>query len=149
MTWLRLLSVLNTDPFHTGEGKQLRLKHLEALKNANNPNGGNAPKIRKKHLQLVMEDVPVRVFSIAWLLFCFFFVTYLSAEIQSKATVSRLERRIGSLQDLVDVSLQRSSTAGSWQNRSDGTGYLLSILIGDCHHKLHDQFFFHLSRIKI
>ena len=51
-----------------------------------------------------MEDIPLRIFSIAWLLFCFFFLTYLSAEIQARATVEKLERRVESLQDLVDVS---------------------------------------------
>ena len=92
---------MNTEPFQIGEGKHLKLEHLNAIK------GNEKFKTRKKkRVQLLMEDIPIRIFSIAWLLFCFIFVTYLSAEIQSKATVSRLERRIQSLQDVADVRFQ-------------------------------------------
>ena len=111
-TIFRLLSALNTDPFQTGEGKQVKIEHLEAIKRTNEPIRENK---KRKYLQRLMEDIPIRIFSIAWLLFCFFFVTYLSAEIQSKATVSRLERRIESLEDVADVSWKQISSCSNFQ----------------------------------
>ena len=113
MYMYRLLSALNTDPFQTGEGKQLKLEHLDVIKGVKKEETRESKK--KKYLQLVMEDIPIRIFSIAWLLFCFFFVTYLSAEIQSKATVSRLERRIESLEDVADVSWKQISSCSNFQ----------------------------------
>ena len=115
----------NTDPFHTGDGMQMRVKHLkqvsnEGIKKASvhdiDPDrtrvkrkSAFASHAKKNYFQLLMEDLPLRLFSIAWLIFCFFFITYLSAEIQARATVGKLRRRIHSLKDVTKVSYPKNT----------------------------------------
>ena len=112
----RVLNAPNTDPFHTGNAMFMRVEHLEEIGNPKDPKApahdivpAQVEKKKKstsakKYLQLLSEDLPLRLFSIAWLLFCFFFITYLAAEIQSRATVRKLRRRVQSLRDVTEVS---------------------------------------------
>ena len=105
----RLFDSANTDPFHTGDGMQLRLKHVKekdtqpsdsvVANEATESSGWSG-------FRVLLQDLPMRIFSVAWLLFCFFFIAYMQAEIQSRATISKLQRRINSLADVVKVRTQ-------------------------------------------
>ena len=98
---------------------QMRVKHLKQVSNEGIKKASvhdiDPDQIRVKrksafahgktnYFQLLLEDLPLRLFSIAWLIFSFFFITYLSAEIQARATVGKLRRRIHSLKDVTKVS---------------------------------------------
>ena len=91
----------------------MRLKHMNEL--LTQENEATKKPAKKSYLQRIMDDLPLRIFSIAWLIFCFFFTTYLSTEIQARATLSKMERQIDSLDDLVQVSVQETDLL-----RSDG-----------------------------
>ena len=99
----RLLNAPSTGSFHSEEEMQMSQTHVNELLTKENQATQNHSK--KSYLRAIFDDLPLRIFSIAWLLFCFFFTTYWSTEIQARATLSKLERQIESLDDLVQVSL--------------------------------------------
>ena len=82
---------------------QMRLMHMNEL--LTQENQATQSQAKKSRLQRIFDDLPLRIFSIAWLIFCFFFTTYLSSEIQARTTIGKLEHRINSLDDIIEVSL--------------------------------------------
>ena len=83
---------------------QLRLKHIQQLMQKDKEEPLTTNKRKRSFCRMLLLDLPLRIFGVAWLLFCFFLITYLSSEIQSRATISKLQHRIDSLDDLVKVS---------------------------------------------
>ena len=102
----RLFDAANTDPFHMGDGMQLRLKHVKekGILTSSAESETTEDTSRWSSFRILLQDLPLRIFSVAWLLFCFFFITYMQAEIQSNSTISKLQRRVDSLDDVVKVN---------------------------------------------
>ena len=117
----RLFNAPNT--FRSEEETQTSQAHVNEMSTKENEATENRSK--KSYFRAIFDDLPLRIFTTAWLMFCFFFTTYLSTEIQARATLSKMERQIESLDDLVQVSFQEPLSISLYRSVFWSMGNLL------------------------